>query len=169
MTASVVYRMLRRIAELLVLRRRSDDGKAVQILVLRHELTVAPSTGRSAALHAGRPGRAQRARPRVSSRSLGECVRPAGNDPPRAPRPDRATLDVAARADRAASDRCPARDLELRLACENYRPSAAPRVSELALVPARAGFRDHRVRPSRVSTPCCSAACYALAFIEPLA
>ena len=40
MIASVVYWMLRRVLELLVLRRRSDDGKAVEILVLRHELTV---------------------------------------------------------------------------------------------------------------------------------
>ena len=40
MIASVVYWMLRRLVELLVLRRRSDDGKAVEILVLRHELAV---------------------------------------------------------------------------------------------------------------------------------
>jgi putative transposase len=40
MTASVVYWMLRRLVELLVLRGRSDDGKAVEILVLRHELAV---------------------------------------------------------------------------------------------------------------------------------
>jgi putative transposase len=40
MTASVVYWMFRRLVELLVLRGRSDDGKAVEILVLRHELLV---------------------------------------------------------------------------------------------------------------------------------
>jgi hypothetical protein len=40
MPASVVYWMFRRLVELLVLRRRSDDGKAVEILVLRHELAV---------------------------------------------------------------------------------------------------------------------------------
>jgi hypothetical protein len=40
MTASVVYWMFRRLVELLVLRGRSDGGKAVEILVLRHELRV---------------------------------------------------------------------------------------------------------------------------------
>jgi len=40
MTASVVYWMFRRLVELLVLRGRSDDGKAAEILVLRHELGV---------------------------------------------------------------------------------------------------------------------------------
>ena len=40
MVASVIYWALRRLVELLVLRRRSDDGKAVEILVLRHELMV---------------------------------------------------------------------------------------------------------------------------------
>jgi putative transposase len=40
MAASVVYWMLRRVVELLVLRRRSDDEKAAEILVLRHQLTV---------------------------------------------------------------------------------------------------------------------------------
>jgi hypothetical protein len=38
--ASVVYWMFRRLVELLALGGRSDDGKAVEILVLRHELTV---------------------------------------------------------------------------------------------------------------------------------
>jgi putative transposase len=40
MIASVIYWTLRRLVELLVLRRPSDDGKAVEILVLRHELMV---------------------------------------------------------------------------------------------------------------------------------
>jgi putative transposase len=40
MIASVTYWMFRRLVELLVLRRRSDDGKAVEILVQRHELAV---------------------------------------------------------------------------------------------------------------------------------
>ena len=40
MIASVVYWTLRRLVELLVLRRRSDDGKEAEILVLRHELAV---------------------------------------------------------------------------------------------------------------------------------
>jgi putative transposase len=40
MIASVIYWTLRRLVELLVLRRRSDDGKEVEILVLRHELMV---------------------------------------------------------------------------------------------------------------------------------
>jgi hypothetical protein len=40
MIASRFYWMLRRPVELLVSRRRSDDGKAVEILALRHELTV---------------------------------------------------------------------------------------------------------------------------------
>jgi putative transposase len=40
MIASVIYWTLRRLVELLVLGRRSDDGKAVEILVLRHELAV---------------------------------------------------------------------------------------------------------------------------------
>jgi hypothetical protein len=37
---AVVYWMFRRLVELLVLRRRSDDGKAVEILLLRHEPAV---------------------------------------------------------------------------------------------------------------------------------
>jgi hypothetical protein len=45
MIASVIYWTLRRLVELLVLRRRSDDGREVEILVLRHELMV--SVGRS--------------------------------------------------------------------------------------------------------------------------
>jgi putative transposase len=40
MIASVVYWIFRRLVELLVLRRRSDDGKEVEILLLRHELAV---------------------------------------------------------------------------------------------------------------------------------
>jgi putative transposase len=40
MIASVLYWMLRRLVELLVLRRRSDDGKEPEIRVLRHELAV---------------------------------------------------------------------------------------------------------------------------------
>jgi hypothetical protein len=40
MIASVIYWALRRLVELLVLRCRSDDGKEVEILVLRHELMV---------------------------------------------------------------------------------------------------------------------------------
>ena len=40
MNASVIYWTLRRLVELLVLRHRSDDGKEVEILVLRHELMV---------------------------------------------------------------------------------------------------------------------------------
>jgi hypothetical protein len=40
MIASVVYWMFRRLVELLVLRRRSEDRNAVEILVLRHELAV---------------------------------------------------------------------------------------------------------------------------------
>jgi putative transposase len=40
MIASVIYWTLRRLVELLVLRRRSDDGKEAEILVLRHELAV---------------------------------------------------------------------------------------------------------------------------------
>jgi hypothetical protein len=122
MIASVIYWTLRRLVELLVLRRRSDDGKEVEILVLRHELMVL---------------RRQVARPRCTladrvvlgalSRSFraiaGESVRSAGDDPPLAPGPGRATLDVPARDDRAACDCCTcARELVLRLAREN--PSA---------------------------------------------
>jgi putative transposase len=40
MVASVIYWTLRRLVELLVLRCRPDDGKEVEILVLRHELAV---------------------------------------------------------------------------------------------------------------------------------
>jgi putative transposase len=40
MIASVLYWILRRLVELIVLRRRSDDRNAVEILVLRHELMV---------------------------------------------------------------------------------------------------------------------------------
>jgi putative transposase len=40
MIASVIYSTLRRLVELLVPRRRSDDEKAVEILVLRHQLAV---------------------------------------------------------------------------------------------------------------------------------
>jgi putative transposase len=40
MIASVIYGTLRRFVDLLVLRRRSDDGKAVEILVLRRQLIV---------------------------------------------------------------------------------------------------------------------------------
>jgi hypothetical protein len=40
MIASVLYWMLRRLVELLAVRRRSEDRNAVEILVLRHELTV---------------------------------------------------------------------------------------------------------------------------------
>lgn len=40
MIASVTNWTLRRLVELPVLHRRSDDGKDVEILVLRHELAV---------------------------------------------------------------------------------------------------------------------------------
>ena len=40
MIASVMYWTLRRLVELLLLRRRSDDGKEAEILVLRHKLAV---------------------------------------------------------------------------------------------------------------------------------
>jgi hypothetical protein len=50
MIASVINWSLRRLVEVLVLRRRSDDEKAVDVLVLRHELMgfVGRSPGRVA-------------------------------------------------------------------------------------------------------------------------
>ena len=37
---SFLYRMLRRVLELAAVRRRSDEDKDIEILVLRHELEV---------------------------------------------------------------------------------------------------------------------------------
>jgi hypothetical protein len=105
MITSVIYWTLRWLVGLLVLRRRSDAGKAVEILVLRHELTVLRrQVARPPCTLADRVVLSALAQ--VLPRDRRGSVRSAEDGPPLALRPDRATLHVPARDDRPASDRC---------------------------------------------------------------
>jgi hypothetical protein len=79
----------------------------------------------------------------------GECVRSAGDDPPLAPRPDNATLDVRTPDDRPTSDAAPVRNLVLRFVRENptwgYRKD--PRRAHASPNPTRAPCGRSSRRP----------------------
>lgn len=77
MIASVIYWALRRLVELLVLRRRSDDGKEAEILVLRHELAVLRRQVARRVARSPTGSCSARACPGASARSAGSLfVRP---------------------------------------------------------------------------------------------
>jgi uncharacterized protein (UPF0261 family) len=58
---SLVYLLARRLFELLVLRARTDASKDVELLVLRHEVSVLRRQVNRPRPHPSRPGRAGRA------------------------------------------------------------------------------------------------------------